>query len=229
MHARPIVVAFDVIETVFALTPVRERFAEVGLPREALGLWFAQVLRDAFALAATDAYSPFREVAGAALESLLAEHQLPRTRERVDHVLSAFAELPAHEDAEAAMRTLSDCRIRMIALTNGAAKVTEALLARSKLTSWIEHVVSVDEIRCWKPRSEVYRHAAGRAGVEPSQLALIAAHAWDVHGAKRAGLIGGYVARGKPFPHTMSSPDVTGATLLEVASALAARPPLGRG
>src|SRR5438552_11048148 len=34
----------------------------------------------------------------------------------------------------------------------------------------------------------VYLHAAKECGVEPSRVALVAAHAWDTHGAKRAGL-----------------------------------------
>lgn len=220
MSQRPNVVAFDAIETIFSLEPLRERFAAVGLPREMLDLWFAQLLRDAFALAASDSYAPFREIAKGALLPLLSERGLSTADKQVDGVLSGFAELPAHADADAAMRALRGAGIRMIAVTNGSAAVTQTLLARSNLTHWIELVVSVDEIRRWKPRAEVYLHAARRAEVEPARLALVATHAWDVHGAKSAGLVGAYVARGKPFPSAMAAPDIAGDSLLEVSTKL---------
>lgn len=222
MTKRPAVVAFDIIETVFALEPLRSRFVEIGLPGEALELWFAQTLRDAFALGATGAYRPFREIAAGPLVGLLAARGLPGDAEQVGYVLDGFTELGAHPDSSAAMRELKQASFRMIALTNGNAKTTEHLLARAELAQWIERVVSVDEIRCWKPRAEIYRHAAAQSGVEPQQLGLVAAHAWDVHGAQRAGLIGAYVSRGMPFPPSMGRPDIAGETLVEVAAKLIA-------
>ena len=54
-------------------------------------------------------------------------------------------------------------------------------------------------------------------------------HAWDTHGAKRAGMGAAYVARGgQPFPDVMEPPDLIGATLVEVAEALAALPEAGQ-
>jgi 2-haloacid dehalogenase len=52
-------------------------------------------------------------------------------------------------------------------------------------------------------------------------MALVATHAWNVHGAKRAGLISGFVARGQIIPATMALPDVGGEDLAEVAARLA--------
>jgi len=49
-------------------------------------------------------------------------------------------------------------------------------------------------------------------------MALVATHAWNVHGAKRAGLMGGFVARGQIIPATMALPDVVGEDLAEVAA-----------
>lgn len=66
-------------------------------------------------------------------------------------------------------------------------------------------------------------HAAKVAGVAPAQLALVAAHAWDTHGAGRAGLITGWVQRQeKRYPSTMAAPDVQGETLVQVCDGLLA-------
>jgi 2-haloacid dehalogenase len=52
------------------------------------------------------------------------------------------------------------------------------------------------------------------------QLALIAAHGWDIQGAAHAGLMTGYVSRGKPFPSVMPPPLVSGEDLQAVARQL---------
>lgn len=86
-------------------------------------------------------------------------------------------------------------------------------------------MVSIDEVQRWKPNREVYLHAARAAGIAPEQMALVAGHAWDVHGAKRAGLRAAWVKRqDRQFQPAMAVPDVQGETMLEVASALLALP-----
>lgn len=59
-------------------------------------------------------------------------------------------------------------------------------------------------------------------GVEEAQAMLIAAHPWDVHGAKRAGVLAGWVDRhGQPYPEVFAPPDVSAADLPALARALA--------
>lgn len=218
----PAAVAFDVIETVFSLENLRPRLAGSGLPGHLLETWFAHILRDAFALDATGVYRPFRDVAGAALEALLASKQASPAAS--DDVIQGFGELDAHPDAAPAMRALRDADVRIVALTNGSASVTQKLLERSGLDAFVERTISVDEVGHWKPRPEVYLHCAKTVGVEPHRLALIAAHGWDIHGARRAGLSAGYVSRqGKPFPSVMEPPHVAGSTLVDVAEGLLSR------
>ncbi|MGQ0685488.1 HAD hydrolase-like protein [Bradyrhizobium sp.] len=105
----------------------------------------------------------------------------------------------------------------IIAISNGAAAVTKALLERANLMPFVDHIVSVDEVKVSKPRKDVYLHAARIATVDARELALVATHAWDVHGARAAGLMAGFVARGQRFPKTMNAPDVIGESLNEVA------------
>ncbi|UEM06917.1 haloacid dehalogenase type II (plasmid) [Skermanella rosea] len=222
MTSRPAVVAFDIIGTVFSLEPLRGPLAGLGLPPGALELWFAEGLRDAFALAATGSFQPFRSVLDAALEQVLAEHGRSATAAQRSDVLDGMKRLSPHADAGEAFRTLGDAGIRIVALSNGAAASTRSLLEAAGLIRHVELVLSVEDVGLSKPRREVYEHAARQAGVEPGALALIACHPWDIHGARTAGLSAGYVARGRPFPAVMQAPDVSGESLSEVARAFAA-------
>src|SRR5919204_568387 len=183
---RPQAIALDIIETVFTLEPLGSRFKGAGLPETALRLFFAQLLRDAFALEASGVFKPFKEVAAASLAVLMANHGVAAEQAKIQSVLAAFAELPAHPD----------------------------------VATGLERVISIDEVRRWKPNHEVYLHAARTLGVEPSRLALIAAHAWDVHGAKQAGLIGAWVKRqDKVYHGALQPPDVQGSSMTTVAEA----------
>src|ERR1700712_209820 len=107
-----------------------------------------------------------------------------------------------------------------VALSNTATASAERLLHRSGLDQHVWRVLSVDQVQRSKPRPEVYRYAAGATGLAPDELALVATHAWDTHGAKAAGLVTGFVARGQTYPSVLLQPDVQGETLLDVAHAL---------
>lgn len=133
--------------------------------------------------------------------------------------------IAAHPDVAAAFEKLRAADVRILTLTNGSKENTQKLLRQAQLDSFVEQVITIDEVQQWKPRREVYRHAARQAGVEPTQMALVAAHAWDVQGARRAGLVTGWVQRQEMLFHpALEKPDVSGGTLLEVCEQLLALP-----
>ena len=225
MKHRPRAVAFDVIETLFALDPFNEKLREAGLGGDAIWTWYARTLRDGMALNATGDFNSFPEVASAALEGLLAEHSIAAMDESVPKMMEALGELPPHRDVRPALEMLRSAGMPVIALTNGTAQNTQKLLARSGLDPLVHRVVSIDEVRQWKPARSVYLQGVMAAGVEVSQMALVAVHAWDCHGAAAAGLVTGWMPRQeKRFPRFMRQPDVRGGSLLEVVQRLLSLP-----
>lgn len=221
MAPRPEVVAFDVVETLFTLDPVQGRMKEAGLAPEMTALWFAGFLRDAFALDLAGTYVPFKDVAQATLEVVMTNAGVDATDARIARVIEAFAELPPHPDVRAAFDRLRAAKVRIVTLANGSAENMKKLLERAGLAGHVEKTISIDEVKRWKPAREVYLHAAKSVGLPPAKIALVAAHAWDVHGAKRAGLRAGWVMRkDKIVSPAIAPPDVVGATLTEVVERL---------
>jgi 2-haloacid dehalogenase len=211
---RPEIIAFDVIETLFSLAPIADRLVSVGLQRESLPVFFSRILRDAFALESSRVYKPFRHVAAAALEVMIASSGTSPEHSDIESVLESFTELPAHEDVEAGLEAARSSGFRLITLTNGSAENTQKLLSRAALAKYFERTICIDEIHHWKPSREVYLYAAQKMSVVPERMALIAAHAWDTHGASQAGLVSGWLRRQeKEFPSSMTPPDVRGDTL----------------
>ncbi|HEU4676615.1 MAG TPA: haloacid dehalogenase type II [Motilibacteraceae bacterium] len=189
------VVVFDVNETLFSLGAVRSAMEGHGLPGHLVETWFARSLRDGFALTALGEYASFPEIGANALASVARTAGQPLSSDAVSEVMAAMRELDAHPDVEPAMRMLREGGLRLVTLTNGTSSGTAALLERNGLSDLVEATLSVDDVLRWKPAPEPYLHAAARAGVPPQRVVLVAVHAWDCHGARRAGLRTGWVSR----------------------------------
>ena len=120
-----------------------------------------------------------------------------------------------------ALRRLAAAGVRLAALTNSTQQVTEAQLTNAGLGPLFEQILSADTVRRLKPAREPYLMAAQRLGVEPAQVLLVAAHAWDVAGAMHAGCAAAFVARpGMVLDQLAPEPDVVAADLEEVAGAV---------
>jgi len=70
----PSVIVFDVNETLSDLEPMAQRFTDIGLPAQLATTWFAQVLRDGFALAAAGSSGTFATIAEGVLHSMFVQH-----------------------------------------------------------------------------------------------------------------------------------------------------------
>ena len=170
------------------------------------------------ALACADQFAPFLTVMKGALAQVLAEKGLSASDAEMTDALSLMKSLPPHPDAREAFESLNQAGIRIIALSNGAAASTRSLLDKAGMSELVEEILSVDDVRLSKPRPEVYLHAVETAQVKPGEMMLVAAHPWDINGANAAGLMGGYVCRGVPFPrNVMTAPEIEGDSLAEVA------------
>ncbi|BDG08733.1 haloacid dehalogenase type II [Anaeromyxobacter paludicola] len=223
MPSRPAAVAFDVVETLFPLEPLRPRLVALGLPPHALELWFTRLLRDAMALDAAGRFASFREVGAGALEVVCGQHGVSCGEAEAAAVLDGLAELPAHPDAAPAFRRLAEAGVAVATVSNGGVGPTRALLERAGLLPLVARVAGVDEVRRWKPNAAVYRHVCDALALPPERVALVAVHAWDVQGARAAGLLTGWASRlERRWQPAMPPPDVRGVDLVEVAEALLA-------
>jgi 2-haloacid dehalogenase len=219
---RPAVVLFDVFETILQMDALGSRFVEVGRPSHEWELFFTRTLRDGMALTLAGTPRPFGEVARAALRTTTG-HGL--SEEALDHVLAGFAELPAHPDVELGFAALARADVPAYAFTHGSAAVAHRALERAGLRRHLRDVFSAEEIPSFKPPARVYDFACGRVGTPRERVALVAAHSWDVHGALRAGLVGGLATRLEgAVPDVVDRPHVAAERLDEVVELLLALP-----
>ncbi|MDX2137123.1 MAG: haloacid dehalogenase type II [Chloroflexota bacterium] len=214
----PRILAFDVNETLLdlkALDPHFERIFGDGGVRK---LWFAQFIQSAFVSVITDAYTPFGQVGMAALDMVAARQGVtvaPEDKQAIGRTLSS---LPPHPDVRANLERLHSAGLRLAALTNSTLQVAEAQLTNAGLRDLFEQVLSADEVKRLKPAPEPYHMTAERMDVAIGDVRLVAAHAWDIAGALRAGCAAAFIARpGAVLDPLAPQPDIVGADLESVA------------
>lgn len=219
---RPAVVVFDVNETLSNMSPMAQRFADVGAPPHLARLWFASLLRDGFALTSAGATEKFATLGRGVLHQVLAGVSLDRdVDDAVEHVMAGFTSLDLHPDVADGVRGLRASGLRLVTLTNGAASVPRGLLERAGLLAEFEALLSVEDARIWKPARGAYEHAAKSCGTEPHDMLLVAVHPWDIDGASRAGMATAWIARaGGSYPDYFTAPTTTVGSLTELAAQL---------
>jgi 2-haloacid dehalogenase len=213
------VCVFDVNETLLDLGALDPHFERVFGEASARQAWFGQFLALWLTEMLTGEYTNFGTIGGGALEMVAKRQGVDLSDEDKQRILGDMQELPPHPEVEDALGRLRDAGIRLAALTNSTQQVAEAQIDNSGLRDYFEQVLSADTVQRLKPAPEPYRMAAESLGVEVGQVRLVAAHAWDVVGAMRAGCAAAFVARpGMVLNPLAARPDVVGADLREVAA-----------
>ena len=214
---------FDVNETLLDLAAMDPHFERIFGDPGVRVAWFTQMISSALVATVTGPYHPFGAHAMAALEMTADQAGVELTDDDKKAVATQLRQLPAHPEVAEALQRLGDAGLRLASLTNSTEEVARAQLEHAGLIDHFELVLSADTVGRLKPAPEPYRLAAERLGVAVDQVRLIAAHAWDVAGAARAGCATAFVARpGKVLDPLVERPGIVGADLAEVAEAILA-------
>jgi len=110
-------------------------------------------------------------------------------------LLDAYFELGAFPDAAAVLKKLKDAGHATAILSNGSPKMLAAAVKAAGLDSALDAVLSVDAIRMYKPRREVYALVTDRFSVVPAEVVFVSSNRWDVMGAAAFGFKAYWVNR----------------------------------
>ena len=217
LDPRPTVLVLDVNETLSDLSHLRKGVEAAGIHWTVVDLWFAQVLRDGFVLAALGQSASFADIAHHTLRTLAPDLE----EEAVTGFVSAFTKLPLHPDVAPGLRALVRGGMPLVTLSNGSASVADSLLQLAGIRDLVGQVLSVETAGVWKPVPAAYQVALDATGVEPHQAAMVAVHPWDLHGAAAAGMRTIWVnRRAATYPDFFTAPDLTVSSFEQLAVAL---------
>ena len=97
----------------------------------------------------------------------------------------------------------------------------QAVVQSAELADWFQVLISVDEVRTYKPSPRVYQHAARRLGRPLAEVRLVSSNPFDVIGAAAAGMQVAWVDRSAGLFDTLAQrPSLVVATVSELAERL---------
>lgn len=169
------------------------------------------------------ARTPFERVRRVTLSQLFSKLRIEHTPEEIDTLLGR-ASPTLFPDVIDGLGRLRE-RFTLVVLSNGDLASLERVV--DALAIPVERTISAEQAGAYKPNSEVYRHGVRQLGLDAAQVLHVAAHGWDVRGAKAVGMLGAYIDRhGIPYsiPHAgggAEQADLEVADLVEFASRFA--------
>jgi 2-haloacid dehalogenase len=112
-------------------------------------------------------------------------------------LLDAYRELDAFPDARTTVAKLKASGAKLAILSNGSPPMLEAAVKASGMAGSFDALFSVDTVRAYKPRPEVYALVTTGFAVAPHDVAFVSSNRWDVMGASAFGFRAFWVNRAK--------------------------------
>jgi 2-haloacid dehalogenase len=182
-----------------AAGPDADRFSEI---------WRAKQLEYTWTHTLAGRYADFWTLTRQALDYSFA--RVPSVNKALrEKLLDAYMTLDAFPDARAVLRDLKDRGEKTAILSNGSPAMLEAAVQAAQLKDSLDAVLSVDVIRMYKPRPEVYALVTQALVCKPADVTFVSSNRWDVMGAAAFGFRTVWVNRANmPDEYSGSSPPV---------------------
>ena len=191
-------IVFDAYGTLYDVHSVRQR-CEAFFPAKGAQLstlWRAKQLEYTWQRSLMRRYAPFSTVTREALAYACEALGLDLTAERMEALMAEYLMLSMYPEVPQAMKRLQGRKLAI--LSNGSPDMLEPLVAHSGLE--LDAVLSVDEVKVFKPAPEVYDIAVRKLQVKKENIGFVSSNCWDALGAGAYGFASFWVNRsGQPL------------------------------
>ena len=189
---------FDAYGTLFDV------HAAIGRHRDACGpdadrmseMWRTKQLEYSWTLTLSGQYVDFWELTQRALDFALARTPSVDRKLR-SQLLDAYFQLGAFPDARTTLRRLKDAGHRTGILSNGSPPMLKGAIDAAGVGADLDAVLSVDSVKMYKPRREVYALVTDHFKCAPQDVTFVSSNRWDVMGAQAFGFRSAWINRSK--------------------------------
>src|SRR5512146_2659595 len=212
-------VVFDAYGTLLDVASAANR------ARDALGAkwqpiaetWRAKQLQYTWLRSLMGLHADFWQVTGDALDFALDACGVSPADGLRDRLMQFYRVLDAYSDARPVLITLREAGISRAILSNGEPSMLADAARSAGLDHLLDAILSVEDVRIYKPNPRVYELAQRRFGLAPAEIAFVSSNGWDAYGAKAFGFRVIWCNRaGAPRERIPAEPDVTVKSLLEI-------------
>jgi 2-haloacid dehalogenase len=211
---RPEAFVFDAYGTLYDVHSVAAR-CESNWPGKGAQLsllWRTKQLEYTWQRSLMNRYAPFSTVTRDALAYSCEALELELSVAQVEQLMAEYLNLSLYPEV---LQTLRALKARKAILSNGSPDMLLPLVQNSGLE--FDAVISVDELRIFKPAPQVYALAVEKLHLDHSKIGFVSSNCWDAMGAKSYGFNVYWINRaGAPVDRLGFKPDRILASLNEI-------------
>lgn len=210
---------FDAYGTLFDVRSVLSRCEEVfpGHGADVTSLWRTKQLEYTWLRSLMGRYEDFWQVTRDGLVFACRSLGLAPSQDQTEYLMQAYLMLNPFPEIAAALDAISGmpCSI----LSNGSPKMLDDVVRNAGLEGRFRHILSVDEVRTYKPSPVVYQLAETHLDIWRDEIGFVSSNCWDVAGGKAFGFQAYWLNRqNEPLDVLGVQPDRAIHSAMELAS-----------
>ncbi|WP_026210878.1 haloacid dehalogenase type II [Flexithrix dorotheae] len=189
--------AFDVYGTLIDTSGVFDALEKrVGMQAKAfMEMWRNKQLEYSFRRGLMNHYIDFSVCTAQALDYCCLAFKINLSKEQKSSLMEVYKVLPAFPDAKATLAELNGTGHRLFAYSIGSRNAVSELLVKADILHFFEGIVSMEELKTFKPNPKGYAHFNKVTHTEISKSWLISGNSFDVIGALSYGMKAAWVKR----------------------------------
>ena len=114
-----------------------------------------------------------------------------------DKLLDLYKVLATFPEVEETLKKLKEKKYKLIILSNGTPSLLNELVSSNNLESIFDDVLSIEEVKIYKPHPNVYNIPIKKYQIKKNQFAYLSSNTWDVSAAGNFGFNAVWVNRNK--------------------------------
>jgi len=190
-------IAFDVYGTLINTSGIYNSLVTLMDEKARLFMdtWRNRQLEYSFRRGLMNQYEDFSVCTKDALAFCCLKFNIKLTKNQKNDLMNEYKILPAFPDVKIGLQSLKDEGYKLFAFSNGSANAIVNLLNNAKISSYFNGVVSVEEVKMFKPSPMVYAHFNKKTNSTKATSWLVSSNPFDVIGAAAYGMHSAWVQR----------------------------------
>ncbi|UXH43029.1 haloacid dehalogenase type II [Rossellomorea vietnamensis] len=186
---------FDAYGTLFDVHSVIEKCNELFPDKgeEISQVWRQKQLEYSFLRQLMGTYTTFFSITRDALHYACVQVGVDLTDEKEKVLLDAYLELTHYEEVESVLGELTSHQTAIF--SNGSLDMLSPLVEQSSFGSLLDEVLTVDEVKQFKPTPMAYQLVLKKLGVKREEVLFMSSNPWDIAGAANFGFHTAWINR----------------------------------
>jgi 2-haloacid dehalogenase len=194
-HSKFKAFVFDAYGTLFDVHSVIEKCNELypGKGEAISRVWRQKQLEYSFLRQLMGKYATFLAITRDALHYACKEAGAELTEDTEKQLIDSYLKLQHYEETEEVLNKLQTYRTAIF--SNGSFDMLNPLVDQSPFSSLLDEVLSVDEVKQFKPTPMSYQLVLDKLGVRREEVLFMSSNTWDIAGAASFGFYTAWINR----------------------------------